>query len=103
MSKQGKVCISRLIISKLVADVSYMKAHPVHGEPLTTAAELEQAQQEMREEMPTNTRLIAEAPAMLELMKEFVDRVERGEVRSRKTYAAFKEVIAKIEGRQSDD
>ena len=42
-----------------------------------------------------NATLIAAAPEMLEAMQEFVDRVEKGEVRSVKTYAKFKSIIAK--------
>lgn len=45
-----------------------------------------------------NARLIAAAPDMLEALKEFVARVDRGEVRSKKTYTAFKALIAKAEG-----
>lgn len=45
-----------------------------------------------------NARLIAAAPDMLAALKEFVDRVDRGEVRSKKTYAKFKAIIAKAEG-----
>lgn len=48
-----------------------------------------------------DARLIAEAPVMYGLLKEFVDRVERGEVRSKKTYAKFKEVLSRIEGAQA--
>lgn len=44
-------------------------------------------------------RLHAAAPDMLEAIKWFVARVDAGEVRSAKTYAKFKEIIAKAEGR----
>lgn len=46
-------------------------------------------------EHKANAALIAAAPEMLEAMQEFVDRVEKGEVRSVKTYAKFKSIIAK--------
>lgn len=39
------------------------------------------------------------APEMLAICKEFVRRVEAGEVRSKRTYAAMKAVIAKAEPR----
>lgn len=42
-------------------------------------------------------RLRIAAPDMLAALKEFVARVDRGEVRSKKTYAAFKAIIAKAE------
>lgn len=38
-------------------------------------------------------------PEMLAICKEFVRRVEAGEVRSKRTYAAMKAVIAKVEGK----
>lgn len=42
-----------------------------------------------------NAQLIAHAPEMLEAMQEFCERVERGEVRSRKTYAKFKDILTR--------
>lgn len=35
------------------------------------------------------------APEMLEAMQEFVDRVDRGEVKSKNTYTKFKSIINK--------
>ena len=45
-----------------------------------------------------NVMLYNEAPHMFEAMKEFVARVEAGEVRSKRTYRQFKEIIARVEG-----
>lgn len=53
------------------------------------------SQEDRRHE--ANAKLIAKAPEMFELLKEFVHRVEIGEVRSKKTYAKFKEIIKAIE------
>lgn len=43
-----------------------------------------------------NANLIAIAPDMLEAMIEFCDRVDRGEVKSTKTYNKFKELIKRV-------
>ncbi len=43
--------------------------------------------------MQANARLIAAAPEMAEAMMIFVQRVERGEVKSKKTYAQFMEIL----------
>lgn len=43
-----------------------------------------------------NAKLIAVAPEMYQAMQEFCDRVEKGEVRSTKTYNKFKEILNKI-------
>lgn len=48
---------------------------------------------------PNNAHLIAAAPEMYEAIAEFVARCEAGEIRSRKTYAKFKAILAKAEGR----
>lgn len=50
------------------------------------------------DEMMANARLISIAPEMMEAMQEFCDRVDRGEVRSKRTYAKFKELIKSIGG-----
>lgn len=42
--------------------------------------------------------LIAAAPEMYEAMQEFVNRVDRGEVRSTATYNKFKTILAKARG-----
>lgn len=42
-----------------------------------------------------NGKLAAAAPELLEICIEFCERVERGEVKSSKTYAKMKEVIKK--------
>lgn len=47
------------------------------------------------DEAAANAALIAAAPDMFEAMQEFVDRVERGEVRSKKTYEKFKAILSK--------
>jgi len=47
-----------------------------------------------------NALLLAAAPELLEAMKWFCQRVDNGEVRSLRTYARFKELINKAEGRQ---
>lgn len=45
-----------------------------------------------------NADLIAAAPEMYEAMQEFVNRVDRGEVRSTATYNKFKTILAKARG-----
>ena len=45
-----------------------------------------------------NAHLIAAAPEMYEAMQEFVNRVDKGEVRSNKTYNKFKSILAKARG-----
>jgi len=40
--------------------------------------------------------LLAEAREMQEAMQEFVDRCERGEVRSRHTYRKFEKILARL-------
>jgi hypothetical protein len=45
-----------------------------------------------------NANLIAAAPEMYKAMTEFVHRCEIGEVRSVKTYAGFKAILAKADG-----
>lgn len=47
------------------------------------------------EEVKANALLISKAPEMLEAMQEFVDRVDKGEVRSNRTYNKFKQIIKK--------
>lgn len=42
-----------------------------------------------------NAKLIAAAPEMIEALQWFVDRCDKGEVRSTKTYNRFKEIIKK--------
>ena len=44
-----------------------------------------------------NARLIAAAPDLLAACREFVAKVDRGEARSRFTYARMKDAIAKAE------
>lgn len=48
---------------------------------------------EIEQEQKANALLISKAPEMLEAMQEFCHRVDRGEVRSKRTYAKFKELI----------
>lgn len=43
-------------------------------------------------------RLIGVAPDLLAEAREFVRRVEIGEVRSKRTYASFKAIIAQVDG-----
>jgi hypothetical protein len=45
-----------------------------------------------------NARLIAAAPCMAAEMRKFCERVEAGEIRSKRTYTAFKALLARIEG-----
>lgn len=40
-----------------------------------------------------HARLAAQAPAMADAMNRFCDRVEKGEVRSKRTYAEFCEIL----------
>lgn len=44
-------------------------------------------------EQKANAQLISKAPELLEAMQEFCDRVDKGEVRSTKTYNKFKQLI----------
>lgn len=48
------------------------------------------------EECASTARLIAHSPEMYAAMKEFCVRVEIGEVKSKKTYALFKDILARI-------
>lgn len=41
-----------------------------------------------------NAKLISNAPKLLEALIEFCERVDKGEVRSTKTYAKFKSLIS---------
>jgi len=45
-----------------------------------------------------DAHLIAAAPQMLEALEEFCARVDAGEVRSKRTYAKFKELIKAAKG-----
>lgn len=47
---------------------------------------------------PYNANLIAAAPDMAGAMQEFIDRCDRGEVRSKRTYSKFKNILAKARG-----
>jgi hypothetical protein len=47
---------------------------------------------------PTYEELKAEVAELKLAMQEFCDRVDRGEARSRKTYARFKELLKTKEG-----
>ena len=62
-----------------------------------TIAIVIQPENDSIEEMESNAKLIVQAPKMLEAMILFCDRVDRGEVRSKKTYASFKEIIKATE------
>lgn len=42
---------------------------------------------------------MAQRAALLEICREFVARVEKGEVRSRYTYQKMKDVLEEIDGR----
>lgn len=48
------------------------------------------------DEYYANAKLISEAPNMYELIKEFCQRVEKGEVRSTYTYSEFKKIIERL-------
>jgi hypothetical protein len=48
-----------------------------------------------------NARLIAAAPELADEARKFCARVEAGEIRSKRTYAAFKALLAKIDGEQA--
>ncbi|MGJ1362920.1 hypothetical protein ACR79B_20590 [Sphingobacterium spiritivorum] len=47
----------------------------------------------MGESQKANALLISKAPEMLEAMQDFCRRVDCGEVRSKRTYTKFKELI----------
>lgn len=51
-----------------------------------------------QEEVQANARLMCAAPDLLAICEEFVRRVECGEVRSRRTYAAMQDIIQKVKG-----
>lgn len=53
----------------------------------------------MFEKAPDPQALQNEHKAMREAMQWFVDRVDAGEVRSRRTYAKFKEILASLRTR----
>lgn len=46
-----------------------------------------------RDEMKANAYLILQAPAMFNAMLEFCERVEKGEVKSKRTYNNFKRIL----------
>jgi hypothetical protein len=46
---------------------------------------------------PEEARMAANAPIMLAICKEFIRRVDAGEIHSVKTYAAMKKIIKTIE------
>lgn len=50
------------------------------------------------ENRKADATLIAAAPAMYAAMQDFCSRVERGEVRSRKTYEQFQSILAAARG-----
>lgn len=58
----------------------------------------EENQDERQQWAKAQMALFAQAPAMHAAMQEFCDRVERGEVRSRKTYEQFKSILALARG-----
>jgi len=47
------------------------------------------------EEIKANAILMTNAPKLLEAIVEFCERVEKGEIRSKKTYSKFKTIIEK--------
>lgn len=52
------------------------------------------------DEAPRSTRnikLLAKAEDMLDIFKEFISKVERGDARSERTYAAMKNIVTEIE------
>ena len=53
---------------------------------------------EYRNEVIANAHLIAAAPEMYEAMQEFIARVDKGEIRSKKTYIQFKSILKKARG-----
>ena len=52
---------------------------------------------EQMAEMEKDARIIEAAPEMLDAAKTFCRRVEAGEVRSRRTYKIFKDLLEKVE------
>jgi hypothetical protein len=62
----------------------------------TTAASLLDAR--ISRDYDRNKALRDAAPEMLAICREFVRRVELGEVRSKRTYAAMKAVIDRVDG-----
>lgn len=53
----------------------------------------EETQEILEDKVSANFKLFAQSLNMLEAMQEFCDRVDKGEVRSTKTYKKFKEII----------
>lgn len=45
-----------------------------------------------------NARMMASSLEMYEAMQEFIDRCDKGEIRSKKTCAQFKQILAKARG-----
>lgn len=50
-------------------------------------------------EVAANARLIAASPELYKECRLFVERVERGEIRSTETYERMKAVLAKADGK----
>lgn len=51
-----------------------------------------------KEEAEANSRLIVNSKVLLDICIDFVEKVERGEAKSVRTYNKMKEVIAKVLG-----
>ncbi|MDH5598971.1 MAG: hypothetical protein OEY34_07595 [Cyclobacteriaceae bacterium] len=48
-------------------------------------------------QLKPNSKLISKAPEMYEALKYFVDRVEEGSIRSKKTYKMYKDILNEID------
>jgi len=74
------------------------KRHAVHSGKRRTANANVMNHRIPYMEKKANAHLISAAPDMYEAMKEFCDRCDKGEVRSKRTYAKFMEILKKARG-----
>jgi len=95
MTKEGSMRWNAMPLSDQRMDPTYRARAALHEPMPPTYGEVERrvAKAILEAEMSIQKDLqIAHAA-----MKEFCDRVERGEVRSKRTYAAFKEILEKTD------
>lgn len=59
---------------------------------------IEETQEQLEDEVSANFKLMCASKELLDICIDFVEKVERGEARSVRTYGKMKEVIAKVLG-----